>query len=185
MLGPGSIILRCAKLIAKALSKPCNLSQLAQLLVNTAATCDQGNRRHDSFQPGMLDPVLPKLFSQSLRTRTCFPVGGVALLPFLDRQLLPLQLFLRILDLGKCLVDFRVLGPRPEEIIKALVQSLLCLTQARDPRTRREEQFAQGALARANFLPGLRQSFVIDPEERLETFPGSSLPGTGAAMRPQ
>ena len=113
----------------------------------------------------MLDPISSNLFPKSFRIAERFPVGAVALLPFLDGQLLPFPFFLGIVQLGQHLVDSRVLGARLEKIIEPLLQSLLCSTQTRQPGTGREEQLPEYSLARANFLTGLRQSFVIDAKE--------------------
>ena len=106
-------------------------------------------------------PCSTRSFRISSRSRSAigkrFTVGSVSLLPFLDGQLLSLELLLGILQFGQGLVDPRVLGSRFEEIIEALLKRLLCLAQTCQPGTGGEEQLAQGSLAGANFLSGLRQ----------------------------
>ena len=117
------LVLRSAKLGAKAFAKPRTFSQLLQLAVQKAATCNQGNRRLDPHQPAMLNPGLSDLFPQPFCVGKRFAVGTVTLLPFLDGQLLPLQFLLSILQLGQGLVDPRVLGSRLEQIVEPLLKA--------------------------------------------------------------
>ena len=182
VLGKGPFILRRTKFRAEAVTQPGEITELRQFTRELLSADNQGNGRLDSRQPAMLDPTLSDLLPKPFRIAERFPVSAVAILPFLDGQLLPLPFFLRVVQLGQHLVDSRVLGSRLEEIIEPLLQGLLCSAQTRQPGTGCEQQLAQHSLDPCGF-PHRLARVVRDRCRRVtRTFPGSSHPGIVAAI---
>lgn len=109
MLGKGLFILRSTKFRAEAVTQPDEITELCQLTRELLPPGNQGNGRLDSRQPAMLDPTPSDLLPKPFRIAERFPVGAIALLPFLDGQLLPFPFLLRVVQFGQHLVDSRVL----------------------------------------------------------------------------
>jgi hypothetical protein len=169
MVGPPELIPILAKLGAKLVAQPDDFAELSKLAGQARELRDDRDRAFDSLQPPLLGARRAEFGTQSLRGSGRLAKSPVVALPLLSRQLSLFQFVPRRVKLGLEFVDALVLAARCEEPVQPFLQRFLSQAQACQAGAGGEEQLAQTTLTRPNFLPGLREPFMVDPKKRLES----------------